>query len=38
MYQKPEIEIIVLEDDSVITTSLVNGGEGSDQEIELPDL
>ncbi len=38
MYKKPEIEIIVLEDVSVITTSLVNGGEGSDQEIELPDL
>lgn len=38
MYKKPEIEIIVLEDVSVITTSLVNGGEGADHEIELPDL
>ncbi len=38
MYQKPELEIIVLEEVSVITNSLINGGEGSDQEIELPDL
>ena len=40
MYSKPEIEIIVLEEDGVITSSgdLINGGQGTDQEIELPDL
>lgn len=38
MYKKPELEIIVLEEVSVITNSLINGGEGADHEIELPDL
>lgn len=40
MYNKPEIEIIVLEEDWVITSSgdLTNGGVGTDQEIDLPDL